>query len=211
MDLMDLVTASAPEAVLEALAGSLGQSTGATRKALVGGAMPAVLLGMIARFGQDPASAGKLLGLLRRHVPGGAPDEDLLASMLGERSDAVADVLAGITGTSRQGATSMLSAAAFLAVNAIGRHASAVGLDAAGLATMLQASRDSLQKLAPRGIAEALGLADVIAPPGAARKGAIWPWLAVPAITLLMAFTLHTCQQRAPAPLPDGSDLRPPG
>jgi hypothetical protein len=221
MDLFDLIGTQLSDDVIGRLATSLGESPQATRQATSAGAIPAILGSLVQRYSGD-AGASQLLNLLRSGghdgsilnnlggaLGGGAQTDallnvgkGLLGSLLGDRSDAVTDLLASTSGLRRSSAGSLLGLAVPLVLGVLGKQVQSRGIGAAGIATALAALPDALGKVAAPGLATAMGLSGFAAPPppGEGRKAAIWPWLLVPAVALTLFFGLQRCQQTAAAP-----------
>ena len=219
MNLLDLVKSQLTDDVLGKLAGTLGESATGTQKAVLNGALPAVLAGLVNRYGGE-AGAGQLLDLLRSGghdgsmlnnlngaLAGGAQTDSLLnlgkgllGSLLGSRADAVTDLLASFSGVRRASASSMLGLAVPIVLGVLGKQVQSGALGASGIAGALAAVKDVLAGAAAPGLASAMGLSD-FSSTGAAgsgeRKGAIWPWLLVPAVALALFFGLRGCQQNA--------------
>ncbi len=103
-------------------------------------------------------------------------------------------LLATASGVRRTSAATMLSLAVPLVLATLGRPP----LPTAGaLATQLRAARAPLDDLAEPGLAAALGVPNLAAEPASAeRKPPFWQWLVVPAVTLVVFFSLRSCQHR---------------
>jgi hypothetical protein len=225
MDLFELLKSQVSESALSALAGSLGETPSATRKAVIGGAVPAVLAGLVQNFSQE-ASAGRLLDLLQagRHdgslfdnlggaLGAGAQSDTLinlgkglLGNLLGDKAGPVTDLLANFAGVRRSSAGSLLSIAAPLVLGGVGRLAGAApgGLTAASVGGVLAAAKAGLAGEAPPGLAAALGVAD-LAGLGAVtseRRGAVYPWLLVPVAAMALFLVLRSCSQRPAEAIP---------
>ncbi len=224
MDLFDLVKAQLDDATLSQLAKLLGESVQGTQKAVLTGAVPAILGGLAQRYSGE-AGAASLLDLLRSGghdgsmlsnlagaIGGGAQTDallntgkGLLGALLAGRSDAVTDFLATMSGLRRSSAGSLLGLAVPLVLNVIGRQVQARGLKAAGLVGALAAVPAGLGKVAAPGLSAAMGLADfssIGTAAEAARKSPVWPWLLVPAAALSLFFSLRSCQQTAVRSVP---------
>jgi hypothetical protein len=220
MDLIDLIGTQLSDDVIGRLAASLGESPQATRQATSAGAVPAILGSLVQRYSGDAGSSqlldllrsgghdGSILNNLGGALGGGAQTDallnvgkGLLGSLLGDRSDAVTDLLASTSGLRRGSAGSLLGLAVPLVLGVLGKQVQSRGIGAAGIATALAALPDALGKVAAPGLATAMGLVGFAPPtPGGSRKAAIWPWLLVPAVALTLFFGLQRCQQTAAAP-----------
>lgn len=244
MNLLELLQAQLTDERIDRLAAIVAESGTATRRGLGGAALPAVLAGLSGEFAGEAGAArllelmragghdGSLLANLDGALAGGAHTEALLnlgkgqlGAILGDRIDAVTELMAADTGMRRTSAVSLLGLLVPVVLAVLGRQL-VQGGGASRLATLLAGARPAIAPLATPGLAAALGIADLAAPvPStgavAARSGAVWPWLIVPACTLAMFFALRSCQQnsmrdapavpaRAPAPAPV-ADPAPPG
>jgi OmpA-OmpF porin, OOP family len=219
MDLFDLVRTQLDDSTLASLGNTLGESVPGVRDALLGSAVPAALAGLVQRYsGETGGSAllellrggghdGSILANLAGALSGGARTDallntgkGLLGSLLGSRADAVAEFAASATGVRRGSAASLLALAVPVILNVMGRQVQTQGLSGSGLATALGAVPAILEKVAAPGLAAALGIANFAAlgpQPDATRRGALWPWLLVPAVALSLFFGLRSCQQTA--------------
>lgn len=217
MNLLELVQAQLTEARLDQLASIVTESGGATRKALSGAALPAVLARLSGEFAGEAGAArllelmragghdGSLLANLDGALAGGAHTEALLnlgkgqiGAILGDRIDATTELMAADTGIRRTSAVALLGLLVPIVLGTLGRQL-AQGGGGGKLAGLLSGARPALAAIAAPGLGAALGVADLAAPvkalaPGPAR-GTVWPWLIVPACTLAMFFALRSCQQ----------------
>ncbi len=220
MNLLDLVQAQLNEARLARLASIAGESATGVRKAVSGAALPAILVGLARQYAGE-AGAGRLLELMRAGghdgsllisldgaLAGGAHTEALLnlgkgqiSAILGDRVDALSELMAADTGIRRSSAGTLLGLALPIVLGVLGKQLQAGG-GTARLAELLAGSRAAVAALAAPGLPAALGVADLGAPAAttglrAPRRGAVWPWLIVPAVTLAMFFSLRSCQQNS--------------
>jgi OmpA-OmpF porin, OOP family len=181
MNLFDLVKSQLTDEVIGKVAGGLGESSGSTQKALLGGAVPAVLAGIVNNFGGNESGAGRLLDLLSagKHdggmlgnlagaLGGGAQTDavlntgkSLMGTMLGSRADAVTDLLASFGGVRRSSASSLLGMAIPVILGVLGKQVKGSGMNAAGLLGSLGAVKSMLGSVAPPGLGAALGMADL--------------------------------------------------
>ncbi|MCU0761375.1 MAG: DUF937 domain-containing protein [Steroidobacteraceae bacterium] len=244
MNLLELVQAQLGDERIDRLAAVVAESGTATRRALQGAALPAVLAGLSGEFAGEAGAArllelmragghdGSLLANLDGALGGGAHTDALLnlgkgqlGAILGDRIDAVTELMAADTGMRRTSAVSLLGLLVPVVLAVLGRQLAQAG-GASRLAGLLAGARPALAAQAAPGLPAALGVADLAAAAPAsgapaARAGSVWPWLIVPACTLAMFFALRSCQQgsmreapaapaRAPAPAPR-ADPAPPG
>ena len=169
------------------VAGGIGETPQATEKALTGAAMPAVLGGLVQRFSSG-AGPANLIGLIKQHDPDGrmldnlnqATDvgsvqtqgQGLVSSLFGPRADSVADVVAGHSGIRKSSAMSLLSIAGAMVMGFLGQKVIRGGLDAGGLGSMLTGLRGELGRIAPPGLAQAMGVPSFAEPAGTYAAGA---------------------------------------
>ena len=233
MNLLELVQGQLSDERLARLAAIVGESGIGTRKALAGAALPAVLTGLAIEYSGE-AGASRLLELMRAGghdgsllpnldgaLAGGAHTDALLSlgkgqisAILGDRVDAVAELMAADTGIRRSSAGDLLGLLVPLVLGVLGKQLQSGG-GTARIAELLASARPALATSAAPGLPAALGLANLAAPtaaPSAPRQGAVWPWLIVPAVALAMFFGLRSCQQnsmRAAEPAPAGDATMP--
>lgn len=221
MNLLELVQAQLTDARLARLAAIVSESGTATGKALNGAALPAVLAGLSGEFAGEAGAArllelmragghdGSLLANLDGALAGGAHTDALLnlgkgqlGAILGDRIDAVAELMVAETGMRRSSAAALLGLLVPVVLGVLGKQLQQGG-GAGRLATLLGQVRPALAPLALPGLPAALGVADLAAAPAAAsapaapRTGSVWPWLIVPACALAMFFSLRSCQQNS--------------
>lgn len=174
--ILDSILRSIPPDTASRAASLLGESPSGVSSGL-GAAVPALLVGLLDKS-RDPAAQRGLLDLLRDPANDGAVLRDpgtlasalgggsslgdlaarLIALLFGNRSSAVADVVAQTAGVQRSSASSLLAMAAPLVLGALGNRMRSDGLGVAGIASLLGADRDRILAMAPAGLAGALGL-----------------------------------------------------
>jgi hypothetical protein len=157
----------------------VGESPALTQKA-VDIAIPA-LAGAACNKASTPQGATELLGMLSpsksdagvvsnfaNQLTGGATTqnlmrigENLLSGLLHGNTRNVAGLVAEASGISVPGASSLLSLIAPLFIGALGRETSSHNLSAAGLSSFLSSHRDTIQRLAPSGLANTLGVSSM--------------------------------------------------
>jgi OmpA-OmpF porin, OOP family len=241
-NLFEQVKALASSEVVNRMAGGIGETPQATERALTGAAIPAILGGLVQRFGSG-AGPANLMGVIKQHDPDGklldnlgassgqdigaiqSTGQGLVSSLFGPRSDSVADVVAGHAGIRKSSAVSILSIAGTMILGFLGQKVVRGGLDAAGLGTMLNGMRGELGRIAPPGLASAMGVPSFAEPAGTYAAGAAtatrdtayrepptttegagvrrWlPWV-VAALVLLGALALfRTCRMAQPPAAP---------
>jgi hypothetical protein len=143
-------------------------------KAAIGAAVPAILAGLVG-VAQKPEGRNRLAALVEdqdaglldnvgRALSGGREQslidsgQGMLSSLFGETQvDGLAGAVGRSTGLSHGTAGSLLGALAPLVLGTLGREQRAQGLDAQGLAGMLQGQKDNIAHALPAGLASALG------------------------------------------------------
>lgn len=218
MQLLELLQAQLSDQRFDRLASIVAESGGATRQAVDAMALPALLTGLSGEFAGE-AGAAQLLELLRAGghdgslltnldgvLGGGAQTDALLnlgkgqlGAVLGDRIDAVTDLMVAETGIRRNSASTLLGLLLPIVLAALGRQQQQAGGGSAQLADLLAGIRPALAQMAAPGLAAALGVTDLAAAPAAhpppAARGSFWSWLIVPACALAMFFALRSCQQ----------------
>jgi OmpA-OmpF porin, OOP family len=214
-DLFELVNSHLTPTVVSKISGIIGESPAATQRA-VDLAIPA-LAGAACNRASTPLGASYLLDTLSpskldlgvvssftNQLTGGAGTENLMRTgegllnrLLGNNAGGVADLIARSAGISVPGASSLLNLLAPLFLGIIGRQITAQNLHSSGLSSLLSSHRDTIQRLAPPGLATALGVnsmanlcgapAPMQAPLAYVEPKASWPkWvLALPLLALL--------------------------
>lgn len=175
MDLVQTLLRQFGPNVAGVIAARLGVSPAVVQTAL-GALVPALLAALIGKV-QAPGGADEVMRLAERQDPGAVDDlagtlgggqqdqaqvADRGLSMLGGLFDggkveALASGVGGFAGLPPDGARSLLGMAAPAVMGLIGRQATAGGLDAGGLATMLLGQKDNVAAAMPAGLAERLG------------------------------------------------------
>ncbi len=167
-DLIDLVKeAIVPEAVQQ-LSSTLGESASRTQKALVGGAA-AVLAGMAGRTSTARGLVG-LVSLFDSPRAGSTPNfgHEVVQKVLGDNASPVADAISSQSGVQITSASSLLVAAAPLAILAISKASGPEGVTVPSLLSLLSSQRESFARYLPAGLGGFLGGA----PRVPARSGA---------------------------------------
>jgi outer membrane protein OmpA-like peptidoglycan-associated protein len=224
VDLFELASGFLNPSVVSKIAGIVGESPAATQRAvevtvptLAGAACNRAstisgandLLSLVTSSSVDSDIASKFAS----HLVGGSTTDSLLRSggslvnrLFGGNSASVADLIASASGVSARGATSLLSIIAPLFFGMLSRQVSTQNLTGTGLSNFLSSHRDTIQRLAPSGLANALGVngmsnlcgapAPVERPVAYAEKssGLKWLWLLLPLLALLFLIPwLRSC------------------
>jgi OmpA-OmpF porin, OOP family len=242
VDLFELASGYLNSSTVSKIAGILGESPSSTQKA-VDVAVPA-LAGVACNRASTPSGASDLMSLVTssssdpsllanfgNHLSGGSATENLLQTggslvsrLLGGNAGSVGGLIASASGISGGAASSLLSLIAPLFLGMLGRQVSSLGLSASGLSNLLSSHRDTIQRLAPPGLANALGVGNManlcgapapVERPVAYAEKTGWPkWLLlIPLLALLLLLPrLRSCSapsmpQMATITLPCGTVL----
>src|SRR5215471_2034413 len=173
IDLVDLVKSYLTPDVIQAASSHVGESSGATQKAL-GGIAPMLISALMNKASTSDGAqqliraldAGKYDGSALTNVktlfgggasaPGPLPGMGLLDSLLGSKLDLVRDLIARFSGVRSDSVLSLMAMAMPLVLHAIGQQRALVGSDATSLANLLGSQRSLLTGLLPAGVASAL-------------------------------------------------------
>lgn len=155
------------------MASSFGESEGSIQKA-IGGAIPAVLAGLLNKAGTSDgassilnlskeAAGSGLLGNLSAFTGGGnlvGKGLEWLKKLFGDKADNIISMIAGFAGIRESSAASVLSVAAPAALGTLGKQVTQNNLNTAGLTSLLASQKDSILNALPSGLnlAGALGL-----------------------------------------------------
>jgi outer membrane biosynthesis protein TonB len=173
MDIVKLVGQFATPAVLDYVAKLLGVPPAAAQKGL-GAAIPGVLAGLLGAskrpgfadtLGQALSGAGGLGDLVGSEPAAAATrGSDLLSSLLGPDAAAtLSGALGSYAGVPKAGAGSLLGLAGSMALGALGKEATAKGLDARGVLGLLEGSKDEISAALPADFANSLGASGLFA------------------------------------------------
>lgn len=157
----------------------LGESEGGVNKA-VSGALPALLLGLInktnttegadavARLASDQNHSGILSDTDSFFGNSGSDllskGAGLLSNLFGNRADGLSGLLSNFSGLKSSSITSLLSMAGPIVLGILGKHAAGSGLNASGLASLLQSQKSSIINTVPSGLNLSSVLGEVAAP-----------------------------------------------
>jgi OmpA-OmpF porin, OOP family len=175
VDLFELAKQYLNPSVVSKIAGVLGENSFTTQKA-VDLTVP-TLAGVACNRASTPAGANDILNLVTStstdpsllssfagHLAGGSVTDTLMRTgstlvngLLGNNTGRVADLISNASGISSRGANSLLSLLSPLFLGLLGHQVSSQGLSASGLSNFLSSHRDAIQRVAPAGLANALG------------------------------------------------------
>lgn len=172
-NLLDSVKGLFTSDLVSKMASSFGESEGGIQKA-IGGAIPAVLTGLLNKAGsadgaasllnlsKDAVSSG-MLGNLGNLLGGGnmlGKGMDMLKGLFGDKTGSITSMIANYGGIRESSASSLLSVAAPAALGTVGKQVTQGNMGVSGLVSWLAEQKDSILKNIPSGlnIAGALGL-----------------------------------------------------
>jgi hypothetical protein len=165
--------------VLSKIGSLIGLSPDRTKTA-IGSAVPAILAALVGLV-QKPEGRDQLAATLRNQDPGlldnlsgmlsGGREQSLiesggsvLTSLFGQsKVDGLAGALGKFAGLNQSSATSLLGALAPAVMGALGREQRAQGLDAQGVARLLNDQKDNIAHALPTGLATELGSTGLLA------------------------------------------------
>ena len=161
------------------------------------------LLGLINRYGTDPAQLASIGKLLSGNNLGSltSAGSNILTGLFGDRTHGLSSSLGNLAGIRPGSATTLLSVLAPLVFGLLRGHAAREGLGATGIARLLQGQRDMVAKRVPEGLANTLGWGLPSTWFGSARPpvveqqtGRNWtPWILVALAVLGLLFLLTRC------------------
>ncbi len=212
--------------LLSKAAGMLGESEGATSKAL-GAVFPTVLTGLLNKS-QDTGAMETIFGLLKDKTNDGsilknvgsllgadakepinALGNKFLSSLFGDKVSSLAGMIGNVAGIKSTSASSILSMAGPLVMGVLGDVIKKDGLNLAGLLKFLGSQKDSIIAAAPQALAGILGLGNLKSLGGnllsgaadTAKKGTgwVWPLIIILAVILLLWYLLRGCGGDKPA------------
>lgn len=227
MNLWNELSASITGDTVDQVAAATGENVDATRRGLIGAALPAVVAGAAEKFSGE-AGAARLLDEARATDPDGTLLDDFgsavrpgpgaesaqrvgrgfLGSLFGSRTDAVTDAIADHAGIRTSSASALLAIAAPLFLGFLAKRARTGELDARTLASSLRDVRGQLPAIAPAGLLGVLGLGGERrverheAPVGVAAAGRPkWlPWVVAALAVLALLALFRTCRRAEEVP-----------
>jgi len=175
IDLVDIAKGYLTPDVLEKASGYVGESSGATQKAL-GVIVPTIVSALmnmastnegaqqLARTLDSGKYNGSVLNSVTTLFAGGLATQNglmtgqgVLESLFGSKLDGVTDLITRAAGIRRDSASCLLALATPLVMNVLGHHRTSFGPDPASLASLLRSQRSMLAVLLPAGLGAVLG------------------------------------------------------
>src|SRR4030095_15826682 len=179
VDLVDLVKRYITPDLIRKAAGYVGETSGATQKAL-GGIVPTLVSALVHTASTDDGAKqlartlytgkydGSALNSVTSLFAGGMTTQSalgagkgILDSLFGSKLSGVSELIARLTGVRTQSALSLLALAAPLVMHVIGRQRASIGSDASSLAQQLGSQKSLLTGLLPAGLGSLLGWSGV--------------------------------------------------
>jgi OmpA-OmpF porin, OOP family len=228
INLVEMITKGLSGPLLSQLGSAIGGNADSTSRGLAG-AVPAILGGLL-NSSSTPSGASTLinlmssgnhdglLGNLGSLLGGGNATQDLLKtgtgllpSILGDRGNAVTDMIGSLSGLNRASSSSLLGMLAPLALGFITKHLrGSGGLNTSALTNLMSSQRSVIAAAAPAGLASALGMASLDGGSSAAAtvadssSGGVMKWIIGLAVLAAAFFALRNCQhsnvEAPPAP-----------
>jgi len=202
----------------------LGENTSGVTNA-VGSALPTLLLGLLKK-GSEPGGAENLVKIIQdgKHdggllddlggvLGGGDPTtklqstgKDLLGTILGDKAGGIGDLIASVSGISKQSGSSLLGMLAPIVMGFLGKTLKTQGgLSASNLTSLLSGQKDYIKAALPAGATNLLGVSDLGGLGQQVMQGAAgagmksWQWIAGIIIAILVILLLwRSCGKQAP-------------
>jgi len=203
VDLMGLIKGAVGKEVLGSLSGVLGTDEQTTSRAFEG-ALPAILGGVIQKastpggaqdiFREVEQQDDSILGSLPDILSGGGGDllergTSLLSTIFGSKLVVLLPILAKLFGLDKSKVGSLLGVIGPIIMSVLSKQKAAAGLDASGLASMLESNRDQVESAMPPAIKQELGFSSqptaAVGAPEANPMKALFPLIAAAVIGLL--------------------------
>ncbi len=228
MNLLELAKGQIGQIVAQQAAAFLGEKPEAATKAL--DAILPALLGSNLQKASTPSGADMLFQLLGKPenngglldnlsvlLGGGVETNNLINSgsgllntLLGDKLGGIANAVASFSGLRSSSASSLLSIAAPLLMNLLGKQVKTGGLDVAGLTTLLMSQRGILKASMPAGLGDIMGLGNMLdettasvrqtgnqTQAAASSFSSLLPWIIAAAALLGVLFYWQSCNKTA--------------
>jgi hypothetical protein len=172
VNLVSIVTQFLTPELVARIASALGLDLVAAQKA-IGGSVPAILAGLVG-VSSKPEGARQLSGALAQQPPnildnltnviGGSAQKafaetgsNLLSTLLGGgATNALATSISKFAGISGAASSSLIGMLGPVVLGVLGKEQRSAGLDASGLASLLQSQKDQIAAAIPSGLADRL-------------------------------------------------------
>jgi len=224
INLIELVTKEFSGDIVGKIGSFLGEDTSKITKG-IGGAVPTILSGLVSK-GSTQSGAADIMNLIKDRnfgestlknigssLSGGNATNDLLKSgssilgtLFGNKLSGIENLISSLSGIGKGSASSLLGMAVPFVMGILGKQVSSSGLNASGLMNLLGSQKGFLEKLAPAGLANVLGLSSISNIGGStmnkvedtAKKGSsLLKWL-IPIIlaAVLLFFLSKSCNNK---------------
>jgi len=207
--------------LLTKISGLLGENKSGVTSA-VGSALPSILLGLMQK-GSEPNGAASLIKMLQegKHdggvldnlgsvLGGGSATTDfvssgknLFGSLFGGKAGGITDIIASVSGISKNAIASLLGILAPIVMGFLGKTLKAQGsLNPAGLTSLLLGQKDYIKSALPSGLTQLMGVTNLdslgrqtvqAAQAAAAPAKKIWPWIALIIAAVVVFFSWRSC------------------
>lgn len=173
-NLIDMVKSYLTPEVTQNASSLVGESESSTRQAL-NGAVP-TLLGGLTNMASSHEGASSITNMIRDGGYGATVDnasslfsggsstsnmlnvgQQLIGKIFGSKGSSVSDAIASSSGIKPSSAASLMALAAPLALGALGKHAAAQGVGAAGVPDMLLNEKKEIAAAVPSGVSRIFG------------------------------------------------------
>jgi outer membrane protein OmpA-like peptidoglycan-associated protein len=207
--------------LLTKISGLLGENKSGVTSA-VGSALPSILLGLMQK-GSEPNGAASLIKMIQegKHdggildnlgsvLGGGSATTDfvssgknLFGSLFGGKAGGITDIIASVSGISKNAVASLLGILAPIVMGFLGKTLKAQGsLNPAGLTSLLLGQKDYIKSALPSGLTQLMGVTNLdslgrqtvqAAQAAAAPAKKIWPWIALIIAAVVVFFSWRSC------------------
>jgi outer membrane protein OmpA-like peptidoglycan-associated protein len=224
VNLIELITKEFSGDIVGKIGSFLGEDTSKITKG-VGGAVPSILSGLLSK-GSTESGASEILNLIKggnfgesalknigNALSGGGATNDLiksgasiLSTLFGDKLGGIENLIASVSGLAKGSASSLLGMVVPFVMSILGKQVSSSGLNAGGLMSLLGSQKGFIEKLAPAGLANVLGLSSLSNLGGAtmgmvdkaAKRGSSFlKWLILIILAaIILFFLLRNCNNK---------------
>lgn len=212
-DLLNSLKNLATPALLDQVAGKLGENPSNVQKALTG-LVPTVLSGLVSKSGDNNAMNGifdllkgaggnNVLDGLSGLVSSGSlahdnpanPASGLLSSLFGNKLDGIVNLVSGFSGVKNASASSLLGLAGSLVTGFLGNKI-ASGLSLSSLTGLLNSEKSSILSAVPGGLGSLLNLSlPNVSAPKVNTGSSKWIWILLAAMLAALLFWWKGCNK----------------
>lgn len=212
-DLLNSLKNLATPALLDQVAGKLGENPSNVQKALTG-LVPTVLSGLVSKSGDNNAMNGifdllkgaggnNVLDGLSGLVSSGSlahdnpanPASGLLSSLFGNKLDGIVNLVSGFSGVKNASASSLLGLAGSLVTGFLGNKI-ASGLSLSSLTGLLNSEKSSILSAVPGGLGPLLNLSlPNVSAPKVNTGSSKWIWILLAALLAALLFWWKGCNK----------------